>query len=142
MKRSCQFLPNMKSELDTICNLCSEQIMFLPHHPGNCLSSEFIYGIIKKYYRSAVLSNQTILRRCLCQVDLEGKLKYLRNTGDFHGHNTLNNWSFWEQGGPALVVANIDIWKLYESWWHLCIMTVFYILYFVYCSCFHAVFHV
>lgn len=53
------------------------------------------------------------------QVDLEGKLKYLRNTGGFPGHNMLNNWSLWDQGGPVLVVANIDIWKLYQSWGHV-----------------------
>lgn len=34
--------------------------------------------------------------------------KYLPNTGGFPGHNMLNNWSLWEQGGPPLVVANID----------------------------------
>lgn len=42
-------------------------------------------------------------------MDLEGYLRYLRNTEDFHGHNTINNWSLWDQGGPALVVENIDI---------------------------------
>lgn len=79
----------------------------------------------KTYYWSAVHSNRTILRRYLCQVNLEGKLRYLRNTGDFHGHYTLNNWSLWDQGGPALVVENIDIRKLCQSWWYLCMMSVF-----------------
>lgn len=40
---------------------------------------------------------------------LARQTKYIRNTGDIHAHNTLNNWSLWGQGGPAVVVANIDI---------------------------------
>lgn len=80
----------------------------------------------KKYYWSAVLSNQTILRRYLCQVDLEGKLKYLRNTGGFPGHNMLNNWSLQDQGRTS--TGSCKYWylktlpKLRAC---LCIMSVF-----------------
>lgn len=46
VKSSHHFLPNMRSELGTICNL-SYMFKSLPHHPGSSLSSEFIRVITK-----------------------------------------------------------------------------------------------
>lgn len=45
------------------------------------------------------------------EVDLEGKLRCLENTWDFHGHAKLHNWSLWDQGGSLYIFIFKDFTK-------------------------------